>query len=82
MGNRLTSHLSATHLHDAANRLLEDAGFTYTYDANGNRTERTDKTDVTDKTVYTYDGEHQLIGLSVENRDGSALSKTHQFKVE
>ncbi|MBI3083084.1 MAG: hypothetical protein HYY90_01780, partial [Candidatus Omnitrophica bacterium] len=35
VGNRLSSHLSATSTHDSANRLLEDATFTYTYDANG-----------------------------------------------
>ncbi|MBI2495851.1 MAG: transposase [Candidatus Omnitrophica bacterium] len=29
VSNRLTSHLSATHVHDAANRLLEDDAFTY-----------------------------------------------------
>jgi len=66
VGNRLTSHLSATHVHDAANRLLEDDTFRYTYDANGNRTSRTDKT-TSALTTYTYDVENQLIRIDFPN---------------
>ena len=43
VGNRVASHLSSTHVYDAANRLLEDSGFTYTYDANGNLITKTEK---------------------------------------
>jgi len=62
VGNRLTSHLSTIHQHNAANRLLEDAQCTYTYDANGNRTTKTAKADGV-VTSYHYDIENQLIGL-------------------
>ena len=42
-GNRTTSHLSAAHSHDAANRLLEDDQACYGYDQNGNRITKTEK---------------------------------------
>ena len=45
-GNRLTSHLSAGHVTDPANRLLEDDSYTYSYDLNGNLTAKTPKTGV------------------------------------
>lgn len=64
VGNRLTSHLSPSHLHNAANRLLEDSQFTYTYDADGNRRMKTDKT-TTALTTYTYDVENQLIQVDL-----------------
>ena len=42
-GNRLVSHLSAAHLTDARNRLLQDDQFDYTYDDNGNVATKTDR---------------------------------------
>lgn len=59
VGNRVQSFLSASHLHDAANRLLEDDAFTYAYDANGNLTSKTDKAGG-DVTAYTFDAQNQL----------------------
>ena len=35
LGNRTSSHLSASHVVDDANRLSEDDAFTYAYDLNG-----------------------------------------------
>ena len=49
-----------THRYAAANRLLEDDRFTYTYDLNGNRTEKREKTTGA-TTTFTYDPEDQLI---------------------
>ena len=43
VGNRTASHLSASHVTDSANRLTEDDSFCYTYDANGNLTDKTAK---------------------------------------
>ena len=60
VGNRLNSHLSTLHSYDAANRLLEDSNFTYTYDENGNLTSKTSKGNG-EVTTYTYDAENQLI---------------------
>ena len=60
----MTSFLSTSHVHDAANRLLEDDAFTYTYDANGNRTSKTEKATGA-VTTYTYDGENQLIRINL-----------------
>jgi len=72
LGNRLTSHLSATHLHNAANRLLEDDSFTYTYVANGNLTSKTTKALPAQTTTYTYDVENQLV--QVDLPDGSVAT--------
>ncbi|MFQ5850528.1 MAG: RHS repeat-associated core domain-containing protein [Candidatus Binatia bacterium] len=60
VGNRTSSHLATGQVHDAANRLLEDSSFTYTYDANGSLMEQTAKA-TGDRTVYTYNVENQLI---------------------
>jgi RHS repeat-associated protein len=72
VGNRLNSHLSTLHSFDAANRLLEDSNFAYTYDENGNLTSKTSKANG-EVTTYTYDAENQLIrvdrpGLVAEYR--------------
>jgi YD repeat-containing protein len=64
VGNRVTSHLSAAHQHNAANRLLSDDDFTYTYDANGNRATKTDKV-TAEVTTYHYDVENQLTGVDL-----------------
>lgn len=59
-GNRTTSFLSASHRHDAANRLLEDDDFTYDYDRNGNLVAKTSRADGS-VTRYSYDVLHQLV---------------------
>ena len=66
-GNRLASHLSATHSHDAANRLLGDDDYCYAYDANGNLTTRTARIlDICDgpATSYRWDVQNRLIGFT------------------
>jgi RHS repeat-associated protein len=60
VGNRTGSHLASSQIHDAANRLLEDSNFTYTYDENGNLTAKTSRA-TGEVTTYTYDAENQLI---------------------
>ncbi len=62
VGNRLTSHRSATHTYDNLNRLLEDDSFTYTYDNNGNLTNKTDKVTLA-ITTYGYDSNNKLIQI-------------------
>lgn len=62
VGNRTASHLSALHVTDAANRLIEDDAFTYTYDANGNLETKTDKI-TSAVTTYTYDAENRLVRI-------------------
>jgi RHS repeat-associated protein len=59
VGNRTASHLSATYMHDAANKLLADAQFDYLYDANGNLVSKTERASGK-KTVYTYDADNLL----------------------
>ncbi len=54
----------ASFVYDAANRLLDDGVYTYTYDDNGNLTVKTNKTVPTDITNYTYDVENQLVQVT------------------
>lgn len=61
-GNRTASHLSSSHAIDAANRLLGDDQFSYTYDANGNLTSKTDLVSL-DTTTYSYDAQNQLVRI-------------------
>jgi YD repeat-containing protein len=63
VGNRTASHLATGQVHDAANRLLEDSGFTSTYDATGSLASKTAKaTGAT--TTYTYDVENRLVAVT------------------
>ena len=62
IGNRISSHLSASHVHDSANRLIEDDSFTYIYDGNGNVLTKTEKS-TNDVTSYTYNALDQLIRI-------------------
>jgi len=58
VGNRLNTQI------DAANRLTEDANYTYTYDNNGNLIRKTHKiTGII--TQYTYDFENRLIKINL-----------------
>jgi len=58
MGN----HTNNSQTHDEANRLLEDADNTYSYDANGNMTLKQNKTTGA-RTAYTWNYEGKLIKL-------------------
>ena len=62
VGNRTTSSLSASHTVNDANRLLEDADYRYTYDANGNLATRTRKSD-NSATTYTFNALDQLVRI-------------------
>lgn len=70
-GNRTSSHLSTTQVHDAADQLLEDDAFRYTYDANGNLATREDKA-TGEVTTYNWDGLDRLVGISFP--DGTSAS--------
>ena len=61
VGNRLASHRSNAYSHNAANQLLSSDGTTFTYDDNGNMTQ---KTTATGATTYTYDYENRLIQVN------------------
>lgn len=69
LGNRIASHLSASHNHDMANRLLEDDQFSYDYDDNGNLISKTAKADAS-VTSYRYDALNRLVGIDFA--DGTA----------
>ena len=61
LGNRLLRDGQVTNsVFDAANRLLEDEDFTYTYDANGNLETKTEKVGGA-VTTYSYDAENRLV---------------------
>ena len=64
LGNRTSSHLSASHVVDDANRLSEDDAFTYAYDLNGNLISKTAKVGGA-LTTYSYDAQDQLIRIDL-----------------
>jgi RHS repeat-associated protein len=63
VGNRLTSHLSTTYTHDAANRETADARFDYTYDADGNLVQRRDRASANIR-AYEYDTENRITKIT------------------
>lgn len=71
MGNRTSSHLSASHSHNTVNRLTADARFDYTYDANGNLTRKTERA-TAQQTNYTFDSENQLSQINFSNGTSAA----------
>lgn len=60
VGNRLSDAERSGYAYDAANRLISDSSFTYTYDANGNMTGRTELASGT-TTTFVYNSSDQLI---------------------
>jgi len=64
VGNRTSSHLSAMHMHDAANRLLQDKTFTYTYDTNGNLYTRTHRASQ-EVSVFSWAAQGQLTRIDL-----------------
>ena len=73
-GNRLNSHLSATHVTNDVDRLLEDDDFTYDYDANGNLVSKVNKTNL-HQTSYTWSAEFRL--TSITSANGSVVTYTY-----
>ncbi|HYI11821.1 MAG TPA: RHS repeat-associated core domain-containing protein [Thermoanaerobaculia bacterium] len=71
LGNRVSSHLSATYTHDAANRLTADVRFDYTYDADGNLVQRKERSNG-EVRAYTYDTENRLTRITFP--DGSTAT--------
>ena len=59
VGNRTADAVITNYQHNAANRLLENSSYTYTYDANGNLTGQTHKA-TSEHTEYAYTTENQL----------------------
>lgn len=57
VGNRTSSHLSATYSHQPFNRLVSTASATYSYDTNGNLIS---KTDANGTTQYSWDFENRV----------------------
>jgi RHS repeat-associated protein len=73
-GNRTSGPLSATSTYNAADELTSDAGFTYTYDAEGQRTSKIDRASGA-TTRYLYNGAQQL--TSIQFPDGTTTSYTY-----
>jgi len=70
LGNRVTSHISNTHIVDKMNRLLEDEQYIYTYDNNGNQISKEDKA-TGDIWQYSFNAENKL--MQVRRPDGSIV---------
>jgi len=71
VGNRVDSNQNGTSTFNDANQLEQDASFTYTYDNNGNLTQKTNNTTFA-FTLYEYDAENKLI--RVVREDGSIVN--------
>jgi len=69
VGNRTSSHLSATYSHQPFNRLVSTASATYSYDTNGNLLSKTDSAGTTQ---YTWDFENRLKQVTLPS--GSTVS--------
>jgi len=76
VGNRLTDNLGNSYFYNNANRLLNYNGVTFTYDANGNVTSRVDSCSTT---IYTWDSENRLTGISGFKPDCSTLAASYQY---
>ncbi len=50
-------------VHDEANQLVEDNGFTYRYDADGNLVEKRSKSNSAEVTTYAWDPLNRLVGV-------------------
>ncbi|MBI2840304.1 MAG: RHS repeat-associated core domain-containing protein [Acidobacteria bacterium] len=59
VGNRLSSHLSSSYVYNAANQLLDDAEFTYSYDADGNCTGKISKVNG-ERHEYVFNSENRM----------------------
>jgi RHS repeat-associated protein len=64
VGNRTSSHLSASYTTNSSNQLTATASATYTYDNNGNTISKTEGADVTQ---YTWDYENRLTQVTLPN---------------
>jgi RHS repeat-associated protein len=74
LGNRISTSTSplGSFSYDNANRLVSDAGNTYTYDNEGDLLSRTNR-GTGAKTVYTWTAEHQLINVTYPDNTSSAF---------
>jgi RHS repeat-associated protein len=66
VGNRTSSHLSASYTHQSFNRLTSTASATYSYDNNGNLLS---KTDGAGTTQYQWDFENRLKQVTLPSGD-------------
>jgi RHS repeat-associated protein len=84
IGNRLTSHRSATYTLSymnggKGNRLLNDAQFTYVYDAEGNLTRRTSRAD-SSHTDFTWDHLNRITSMVQTSGTGTQMaSETYVY---
>ena len=74
VGNRTSDAVMTDYQHNAANRLLENSSYTYTYDNNGNQTGQTDKA-TSAHTAYIYNSENQLRQVTLPGSGGVVTFK-------
>ncbi|MDQ7772492.1 MAG: formate--tetrahydrofolate ligase, partial [Elusimicrobiales bacterium] len=74
VGNRTSDAVMTNYQHNAANRLLENSAYTYTYDNNGNQTGQTHKT-TSEHTAYAYTSENQLKQVTLPESEGIVTFK-------
>jgi len=74
VGNRTSDAVMTNYQHNAANRLLENSSYTYTYDNNGNQTGQTHKI-TSEHTAYAYTTENQLKQATLPGSGGMVTFK-------
>jgi RHS repeat-associated protein len=76
VGNRTSSHLSASYTVNSSNQLTATSSATYTYDNNGNTLT---KTDASGTTTYTWDHENRLTSVALPGGGGTVSFKYDPF---
>ncbi|MBI2840809.1 MAG: RHS repeat-associated core domain-containing protein [Acidobacteria bacterium] len=78
VGNRTTSHISASYTYNSANQLLEDAEFTYTFDLDGNCVGKVSKIDGT-RHEYIFNSENRMTGYRKYDISSTLLTTADYF---
>ncbi|MBI2838609.1 MAG: carboxypeptidase regulatory-like domain-containing protein [Acidobacteria bacterium] len=78
VGNRTTSHISISYSYNAANQLLEDTEFTYSYDLDGNCVGKVSKIDGTHH-EYIFNSENRMTGYRKYDIGSTLLATADYF---
>ncbi|MEW6367312.1 MAG: RHS repeat-associated core domain-containing protein [Acidobacteriota bacterium] len=78
VGNRTSSHISPSYTYNAANQLLEDAEFTYSYDLDGNCVGKLNKL-TGERHEYIFDSENRMTGYRKYDIQGPVTTADYSY---